>query len=440
MANASQIQKVCEIISNDPGRRVIVVSAPGRSKASELKITDLLIAYAKAKMDGFDGRREEEIILRRFADICKNLNLKQDVFEIIKADLLLRSSEDVSNRERYMAAVKSVGERAAAQVVSAYLQLLGYDAEFMEPYDAGFVLDGPYEDAVVLPETYEKLLHLGRSSKIVVIPGFYAKNDQGEILTFSRGGSDITGAVLAAALKAAVYENWTDVSAIYTVNPMLVNDPVPIRELSYREMRELAYLGTGVLHPEALAPTYAEAIPIHILNTNMPDMPGTLIVKERTNYGSVVTGIAGSGGFVSLNISEYLLNRRTGILTAIFSLLTEEGINFDHMPSSIDSVSIIMRDEIFTPEKEKICVRRLKDELGLETVDVCRGLAVVMIVGEAMKDTVGVAARAVKALSAASVSIDMIIQDHSEMSVIFVVDGRFCNYAVEILYNEYFIR
>ena len=187
-----------------------------------------------------------------------------------------------------------------------------------------------------------------------------------------------------------------------------------------------------------MLPIYNKAIPMHILNTNNPDAKGTMIVRERSNFDGVVTGISGSRNFCSLNISEYLLNRRVGIVRDILDILAEEGVSFEHMPSSIDSISIILRDENFSKAKEETIIRRLQEELELETVEVVRGLALVMLVGEAMADTVGVTSRAVNCLSAASISLEMIIQDHSEMSVIFVVDGKFCNYAIETLYYEYF--
>ncbi|MDO5734516.1 MAG: aspartate kinase [Eubacteriales bacterium] len=438
LANAGQIQKVIDIVSSDPGRQFIVVSAPGKGRPSELKITDLLIGLAKARLNGFDGKREYELISRRITALAHDLNISTELLGIIEENILNAANSSIENAAAYEAQLKAQGEDACARILAEALTLAGIEAHYMSPADAGILLYGTHDDAEIDPQSYTLLSQLRYEERTLVIPGFYGISQDGEVLTFSRGGSDISGAIIAAGVDAEIYEIWTDVDSVYAVNPELVDEPKQIKEISYREMRELAYLGASVVHPEAMLPIYNKAIPIHILNTNNPDAKGTKIVRERSNFDGVVTGISGSRNFCSLNISEYLLNRRVGIVKDILSILAEEGVSFEHMPSSIDSLSIILRDESLPKSKEENIIRRLTDELELESVELVRGLALVMLVGEAMADTVGVTSRAVNCLSAASISLEMIIQDHSEMSVIFVVDGKFCNYAIETLYYEYF--
>lgn len=438
LANATQIEKVIDIIADDPERQFIVVSAPGKGRPSELKITDLLIGLARARLNGFDGKREYDLIFKRLNKICEDLDLPEALMGDIEENILNAANSDLTNPSAYEAQLKAQGEDACAHILAAALTARGIEAHYMAPGDAGILLEGPHDDAEINPQSYTLLGQLRYESRTLVIPGFYGLSKDNEILTFSRGGSDISGAIIAAGIDATVYEIWTDVDSVYAVSPELVEEPKKIREVSYREMRELAYLGASVVHPEAMLPIYHKAIPIHLLNTNNPDAKGTKIVRERSNFDGVVTGISGSRNFCSLNISEYLLNRRIGIVRDILNILADEGVSFEHMPSSIDSVSIILRDDNFPKEIEDRVVRRLEDELELESIEVVRGLALVMLVGEAMADTVGVTARAVNCLSSASISLEMIIQDHSEMSVIFVVDGKFCNYALQTLYYEYF--
>ncbi len=440
LANATQIKKVADIILDDPQRQLVVVSAPGKSRPSEMKVTDLLIALAHAKLNKTQANHERNLVLRRFQKICLDLELPSDLYVDIESLL----DKEVADTDRpaieYIDAVKSLGEQFCAMILAAYLRTLDFEATFVEPGDAGMLLTENFGDADLIDDCMPDLAKLKDIPGIVVFPGFYGYTRSGKRVTFSRGGSDITGSILACAVDASLYEVWTDVDAVYSVSPELVQDPHMIRELSYREMRELAYSGAVVIHPEAMVPVLHKGIDIHLLNTDNPDAAGTLVVRERTNFEGVVTGIAGSKHFVSLNVSHYLMNRRVGIVADILRILAEEKVSFEHMPSGIDSVSIILREENFPRETERRVIRRIRDELELHEVEVYRGLALVMLVGEAMADTVGVTARAVTALSRANVSLEMIIQDHSEMSVIFIVDSKFCNYSVETLYYEFFTR
>lgn len=440
LANAEQIRKVCDIVLSDPDRRIMIVSAPGKRSREDIKVTDLLIALANARISGYDGLAELSAVVRRFADIAEELELSTDIVNEIESDLKLRIAADPGNSLKFMDSLKAAGEDNCAKLVANYLQSIGKTAQYFDPKTSGMLLTEEFGNAQVLDESYAKLALLKDYQGIVVYPGFFGYTKSGEVATFSRGGSDITGSILAAAVEAKVYENWTDVDSVYAVNPNLINNPHAITEITYDEMRELAYAGFTVLHEEALTPCYRKGIPVNIRNTNNPPARGTMIVKNRINFDSIVTGIAGAKGFCTLNMSKYLMNREVGFALRVLQILAEEYMPFEHMPSGIDSLTIVMRQEVFTPEKEKRVIRRLVDELGMEKVSVDRNLAIVMIVGEAMAHTVGVTARAANSLSKAGVNLEIINQGASEISVMFGIREEYCNYAVKELYKEFFLR
>jgi len=437
LADASQIQKVCDIIIGNANRKVVVVSAPGVRTANDTKVTDLLITLAKERLSGSDGEVLFNRIIERFSDIIVDLRI-EDVLPVIKNHIADTVSMPLSNPDRYMDAVKSLGEHCCARIVAAYLNRIGIQASFCEPKEFGLLLSSTFGRIRVLPESYEHLSKLRDVEGICVFPGFYGYTPEGEIMTFSRGGSDVTGSILAAAVEAKVYENWTDVDCVYAVNPKLVPHPFPIREITYAEMRELAYAGFTVLHEEALYPAFLKGIPVHIRNTNNPSRDGTYIVSKRSVYDSLVTGIAGENGFCTLNIKKYLMNREVGFAVKVLNIIADEGISFEHMPSGIDSISIVLRASDFTADKEIRIVDRIRKELGIDEVFVNRNLAIVMIVGEAMANTVGTTARAAQALSKAGINLEIINQGASEISVMFGIREEYCNYAVRVLYNEFF--
>lgn len=440
LANAEQIRKVCDIMLSDPDRKVMVVSAPGKRASEDIKVTDLLIALANAKISGYDGERELADVLVRFSDIAEELELQSDIMQIIEQDLRGRIEADCSNSLRFMDSLKAAGEDNCARLVADYLASIGKTAAYFDPKSAGLLLTEEFGNAQVLPESYEKLAEMTNYQGIIVFPGFFGYSKTGDVVTFSRGGSDITGSILAAALDAQIYENWTDVDSVYSVNPSLIRNPNPVGEITYDEMRELAYAGFSVLHEEALTPAYRKGIPVNIRNTNNPNSKGTMIVNHRENFEGIVTGIAGAKGFCVLNMSKYLMNREVGFALKVLQILADEHIPFEHMPSGIDSISIVMRQSVFSPERETRVVRRLINELAIEKVSVDRNLAIVMIVGEAMARTVGVTARAANSLSKAGVNLEIINQGSSEISVMFGVREEYCNYAVKELYKEFFLR
>ncbi len=439
LADASQIRKVCDILLSDPDRKVLVVSAPGKRFKTDTKVTDLLISLANARLSGRHGANELSLVVSRYEEIAQELSVESVMPSIIQNLTDLKDS-DRSVPEKFMDALKAAGEDNCARLVAAYLTSIGHKAHYCNPKVAGLLLSSEFGRAHVLPESYRNLEALSNLDGLCVFPGFFGYSAEGDVVTFSRGGSDITGSILSAALNASVYENWTDVDSVYAVNPALVKNPFPIREITYDEMRELAYAGFSVLHEEALYPAYQKGIPVHIRNTNNPTAEGTLIVRKRKNYDALVTGIAGQKGFCTLNMSKYLMNKEVGFVMRVLGIISDEGVSIEHMPSGIDSISIIIRSEEFLPEKERRIIERISVELQVDTIEVKRNLSIVMIVGEAMANTVGTTARAASALSKAGINLEIINQGASEISVMFGVKDEYCNYAVRELYKEFFVK
>ncbi len=440
LANADQIRKVCDIISDDHSRKVVVVSAPGKRNPGDTKVTDLLIRLAEVILADKDHQKELYSVVDRFNGIAADLELDQYLMEDIESDLKRRVSSDHTDPARFMDLIKAAGEDNCARLVTAYLFSIGKYARYLDPKEAGMFLTDEFGNAQVLPETYDNLRKISDHPGIIVFPGFFGYTLNGDVVTFPRGGSDITGSILAAALEVDVYENWTDVDAVYAINPELVRNPYPMKEITYDEMRELAYAGFSVLHEEALSPAYRKGIPVHIRNTNNPRSPGTVIVKKRKNYEGMVTGIAGAKGFIDVNLSRYLMNREVGFVVKVLKIFADEGVPFEHMPSGIDSISIVLKASQFPEDKETRIIERLKSELDIETINISRNLALVMIVGEAMAKTVGVTARAAGCLSRAGINLEIIDQGASEISVIFGIREEYCDYALKELYKEFFIN
>ena len=438
LANAFQIQKVCDIILSDEDRRIIVVSAPGKRTRDDIKVTDLLIAVAKARIAGEDITGPLQKVTDRFSEITGDLNISSVLPDIVK-NLTDTATAEYTDEVAYLDSVKAMGEDSSARLVAAYLTSIGHPAKYCNPKECGLFLEHDEAGkARILGESYDNLENLKYEKCLCIFPGFYGYSKSGEIITFSRGGSDITGSILAGAVNADIYENWTDVDNVFAVNPNIVKNPFPITEITYDEMRELAYAGFSVLHEEALYPVYVRGIPVHIRNTNNPNASGTKIVSNRSHYDSLVTGIASERGFLTITVTKYLMNHEIGFLLTLLKIFTEEGISIEHMPSGIDSVTIIARKKYFTPEKEEIIVNRIKNEAHAETVQIERDLAIVMIVGQAMEKSVGIMARAASALSAAGINLKIVNQGASEISLMFGVSEAYSEYAVRVLYKELF--
>lgn len=438
LASAEQVRKVCEIVNADPARRLVVVSAPGRRADDDTKVTDLLILAAEARLSHQPGTQELSRVIERFADLAAGLGLGQDIVESIRQDLQQRLAADHTDTGLFTDTMKAAGEANSARLVAEYLRDQGTEAHCIDPAEAGMILSDEAGNARVLQQSYGRLRSLRERPGISIFPGFFGFSDNGRLVTFPRGGSDITGAILAAAVDAELYENFTDVDSVFAANPRLIDEPCAIAEITYREMRELSYAGFSVFHDEALEPVFHAGIPVAVKNTNNPEAAGTRIVPERQVGQVPIVGIAGMSGFCSVYVSRYLMNREVGFGRRLLQLFEDEAIPFEHTPSGIDNLSVIIREDIFDHATEERVLRRIRTELAADEVSVERGLALVMVVGEGMRHTVGLAARATTAFARAGVNLEMINQGSSEVSMMFGVKDHDVDAAVQSLYAEFF--
>lgn len=439
LADAGQIRKVCQLAAADAERRILVVSAPGKRYAGDIKVTDLLIELARAQLAGHDAEPAFAAVIERFRGIRSDLGLGPDGIAEIAGDLRLRLAMPPDPAARFMDTIKAAGEDYCARVVAETLRQQGMAAEYVCPREAGMLLGGAFGDGQVLPETYARLADFFHGRReTVVFPGFFGHTPAGDTITFSRGGSDVTGAILAAALKADAYENFTDVDGVFCVDPRLVPEATPIPELSYRELRELAYSGFSVFHDEAVIPAVQAGIPIHILNTNRPEAPGTRIVPQRDFRHGEVVGIAGMDGFCTVYLSKFLMNREIGFGRRLLTILEQENLSYEHLPSGIDNLSIVLSSEDLSPAVEQRVCERIRNELKVDALEVERGQALIMMVGEGMHYVVGMAARATGALARAGVNIEMLNQGSSEISMMFGVKESDREKAVCALFEVFF--
>ncbi|GAB3791484.1 aspartate kinase [Virgibacillus kimchii] len=437
VANAEQMKKVANIITSDPERKFVVVSAPGKRCEEDFKVTDMLIQLGNCYINNEPHEDCEEIVMERFREIVKELDLPERLLEEIHAKIRQVLEMSSSNTMK-LNALKAIGEDSSAKLLSEYLKKTGVKAEYVNPNEAGIILSYNKGNTKVLPESYETLYKLRERDGILVIPGFFGFTKDGQLVTFSRGGSDISGSIVAAGVKASLYENFTDVDSVYAVNPKIVKNPKKIHTLSYKEMRELSYAGFSVFHDEALRPAVEKKIPVCIKNTNNPDLPGTMIIAEKEQNQKYVAGIASDTGFSSLYISKYLMNQEVGFGRRLFSILEDAGVSFEHAPSGIDDMTIIIRDSKLSKEKEAYILKRIEDELEPDTIKMERDLAIVMVVGEGLVSTIGIASKATAAISNANVNIEMINQGSSEVSMMFGIKSENLDKAVSSLYKAYF--
>ncbi len=439
VADGGQIRKVCEIVRSDPSRKIVVVSAPGRRSSTDEKVTDMLIRCAEARLAGLAWETLLEPVIARYKEICVDLDLDEGVGKEIAAALTHVAHGSKDHAGRYLDAVKAAGEDNCARLVAGALRKQGMAAAYVNPAEAGLRVTDEYGRARLLPGAMEELSQLRDRPGIVVFPGFFGYTPEDEVITFSRGGSDITGSILAAATGAELYENFTDVDAVYCADPRVVQNPRPMREITFREMRELAYAGFNVLHDEAIIPAVRAGIPICIKNTNAPEAAGTMIVPEhQRNDMSRVVGIAASTGFCTVYLSKYLMNREIGFGRRLLQIFEDEGVSYEHTPSGIDSMSVIVSEKVFSRETEEVVCRRIQEELEVDAIGVERGQALIMVVGEGMRYTVGIAEEATRAFADADVNIEMINQGSSEISMMFGVKAVDVEPALHALYRVFF--
>jgi aspartate kinase len=437
LADANQVRKVCGIIARDKERRLVVVSAPGKADDADTKMTDLLIDCANKKTAGSDYKAVLDRIIGKYRDIAEGFGLGGGIMEAISADLNSRLNARGLTDKEFMDSMKAAGEDNSAKLIAECLKSLGLAARYVNPLDAGLILSVENGSVKVPASSYEAMKRTLKADDIIVFPGFFGYSEEGRVVTFPRGGSDITGAILAAAVKADVYENFTDVDYIYTVSPKTVANPRPIYSITYNEMRELAYSGFSVLHDEALLPSEKAGVPIHLLNTNNPDKGGTVISNEKSR-NDVITGIACNKDFVGITMYKRLMNKEVGFLKRLMDIFYDEKISIEHLPTSIDSVSVIVKRENIEGRLDGI-VGRIKTELEVDELMVDDDIALVAIVGENMNNRIGILARICSAISDQYINIIVVCQGASQNNIIIGVRNGDSDNAVKALYKTFIL-
>ena len=421
LASAEQFKKVGAIIRSDAGRRFVVPSAPGKRFDKDTKVTDMLYACYALAAEGKDFGRELRQIEQRYQEIIDGLELKLSLekeFSLIRENFAGKAGKDYA---------ASRGEYLNGIVMANYL---GY--EFVDAAEViVFCEDGSFD----MDKTTEVLGERLKDMKNAVIPGFYGALPDGHVITFSRGGSDITGSLVAAAIHADIYENWTDVSGFLVTDPRIVVNPEVIETITYRELRELSYMGATVLHEEAIFPVRKEGIPINIRNTNAPEDKGTLIVESTCRKPKyTITGIAGKKGFAALNIEKDMMNSEVGFGRKVLEVFEKNGISFEHMPSGIDTMTVFVHQSEFE-EKEQKVLSGIHRAVSPDSIELESDLALIAVVGRGMRSNRGTAGRIFSALSHANVNVKMIDHGSSELNIIIGVKNEDFEPAIQAIYN-----
>ncbi len=427
MADGNIILAVSRIVEADEERRYVVVSAPGKRFSDDIKVTDLLYACSKAvKEKDFDEfEKTFEKVSNRFLNIetetGKDFGLREKL-GVIKSDILNGASED------YCA---SRGEYLAGNIMAGVLGIPFVDATEFIRFD---------ENGVLSEDTFTLGAEVLRKYQRAVIPGFYGLGADGKIKTFSRGGGDISGAIVARAVKASLYENWTDVSGFYACDPRIINSPKWISQLSYRELRELSYMGANVLHSEAIFPVKTAGIPIRICNTFKPEDKGTYILPSvvTPDSDSPVTGIAGKTNFTVITIEKSMMNSEVGFTMRLLAVLAKHNVSFEHLPSGIDSICLVIADHYLQDGLLQTLVTEIKEAVDPDVINVLHDIALVATVGHGMARNVGVSARLFKALGEAGINVRMIDQATSELTIIVGVEKSEYNACINAIYHEFF--
>ena len=425
LASAEQFQKVRDIILADKERRFVVPSAPGKRNPDDTKVTDMLYeCYALAE-EGRDFKPQLQAIKDRYQEIIDGLKLKlslEDEFKVVEKKFKEKAGDNYA---------ASRGEYLNGMIMANYLGFEFVDAAEVIRFDD----DGEFDAELTNQKLRERLSNM----ESAVVPGFYGAYKDGTVKTFSRGGSDITGSIVARAIKANVYENWTDVSGFLIADPRIIYKPEGIEIITYRELRELSYMGATVLHEDAIFPVRREGIPINIRNTNAPEDNGTWIVEstgQKPKY--VITGIAGKKGFCAVNIDKDMMNSEIGFGRKVLQAFEENGISFEHVPSGIDTMTVFVHQDEFLHKEQKVVsgIHRLADP---DRIEIEADLALIAVVGRGMKSTRGTAGRIFSALAHSNINVKMIDQGSSELNIIIGVANADFETAIKAIY-DIFVR
>lgn len=427
LASAEQFRKVAAIINGDPKRKYVVPSAPGKRFSDDIKVTDMLYKCCELAGSGVDFTDDFQLIKDRYNGIISELGIDMSLdeeFDSITKELKARPSKDFA---------ASRGEYLNGKVLAKYLGFNFVDAADVIVFDT--------KGSLLLDETVKAVREKLSSLDNAVIPGFYGKTTEGYIKTFSRGGSDVTGSIIANAVRAEIYENWTDVSGFLVADPRIVENPDVIEVITYRELRELAYMGASVLHEDAIFPVRSAGIPINIRNTNRPEDAGTMIVSDDYNFSResikhTITGIAGKKGFSTINIEKAMMNNETGFGMKVLQVLFNNGLSFEHMPSGIDTMSITVSSDKLDPVRDKV-IAELRKAVAPDHIEIEDGIALLAVVGRRMKNTRGTVARIFASMAHARINVKMIDQGSSELNVIIGVSENDLPEAIRRIYDMF---
>ncbi|MBQ7593472.1 MAG: aspartate kinase [Synergistaceae bacterium] len=419
LADASQIKKVAAIITANPERKYVVASAPGKRFSDDIKITDMLYKCHAQFTNNENYSETLGKIRERYAGIISELGIEFDIdAEISELEKNLAHKDYTASR----------GEYINSKIIAKFLNWPFFDAADGIFFTSSGVLD----EAKTFSTLGEKL----KALSCAVIPGFYGALPDGSIKTFSRGGSDVTGSIVARSVNADLYENWTDVSGMLSADPRIVKNPRVIDFITYTELRELSYMGASVLHEDAVFPVRKAGIPINIRNTNRPDDNGTMITASLPKNLSrkAVTGIAGRKGFSSIRVEKSMMNGETGFGAKLLYIFSDNGLPFEHCPTGIDTISVVVNSDLFDEKRDKI-LREIKNELDPDFVMIEKNLSAIAVVGEGMVSVKGIAAKIFSALANAGINIRMIDQGSDELNIIIGVDEKDYELAINSLYK-----
>ena len=425
LASAEQFQKVGNIIRADQERKFVVPSAPGKRDSKDTKVTDMLYACYALAEEGKDFKAELKAIKARYQEIIDGLKLDlslDEEFKTIEKNFKAQAGKDyAASRGEYLNGIIMANYLGFEFIDSATVIVFNEDGEFNAE------------------KTNDILSARLAQCEAAVVPGFYGAYEDGRVKTFSRGGSDVTGSIVARAIKADVYENWTDASGFLVADPRIIKDPVAIDTITYRELRELAYMGASVLHEDAIFPVRQEGIPINIRNTNAPEDNGTWIVGstcQKSKY--VITGIAGKKGFCSINIEKDKMNNEIGFGRKVLQAFEDNGISFEHVPSGIDTMTVFVHQDEFMHKEQKV-VAGLHRLVNPDVIDIESDLALIAVVGRGMKSTRGTAGRIFSALAHKNVNVKMIDQGSSELNIIIGVANDDFEAAIQAIYDIFVV-
>lgn len=426
LADANQFRRVAAIVKADPARRYVVASAPGKRFKDDTKVTDMLYHCYELVRQGKDIGEYYSKICDRYNSIIEDLELDFNISG--ELDYIRNAIEHYSGRDF----AASRGEYLNSLILAKYLKFDFIDAESVIFFRENGTFDEEKTNTVMREEL--------KKHQYAVIPGFYGVMPNGTIKTFSRGGSDITGSIVARAAEAELYENWTDVSGCLMADPRIVDNPLPIKTITYRELRELSYMGASVLHEDAIFPVRYAGIPINIRNTNDPAAPGTMIVSATSEYDAehIITGVAGRRGFSVINIEKDMMNSEIGFGRRVLDVLEDNDVSFEHLPSGVDTMSVILASSYIKDEfKRERILSSINKRVHPDSIVIEDGLALLAVVGRGMVKAKGTAARVFSAISNAGINIRMIDQGSSELNIIIGVEEHDLEKALTAIYNEF---